>query len=186
MKLLMLMADGFEDVEAIATLDVLRRGGIDVTLLSLMQTTNVLTKTGHAFATDIAIKDFKMELASSYEGLIIPGGPASFRLMPKMPVVTEFIHYFSQKGKLVATICAAPHLVGKLGYFKERNYTVHPGFEDAIIGGHYVRDLGVIVSDNFITAKSMFYSIPFALAIYAYFYGETQRNLLEKSLMGEK
>ena len=106
--------------------------------------------------------------------------------MPNVPIVTELIHTFVNNGKVVASICAAPHLVGKLGYFKDRNYTVHPGFEGEIIGGRYLRNQGVVVDGKFITAKSMYYSIEFGLTIYGYFHGEDKKEALRKACQGEK
>ena len=70
-------------------------------------------------------------------------------------------------------------------YFKNRNYTVHPGFEGNIIGGNYQRELGVVVDGNFITAKSMYYSLEFGFSIYEYFFGKEKTVNLRKSCMGE-
>lgn len=180
MKLLMVFADGFEDTEAIGTIDVLKRGGIDVTAASLMNTLSVKTKCGFSLNVDKLFSELDLD---DYDGIIIPGGPASFKLMPNMDNLTEAIHYFAKSNKLVASICAAPHLVGRLGYFRDLDYTVHPGFEDQIIGGNYRRDLGVCKTKNFITAKSMYYSLEFGYAIYEYFYGSSEK--LRRSCQGE-
>ena len=182
MKLLMLFVDGFEDTEAIATLDVISRGGDVVTCASIMNNNVVHPK----YLPEIhLITHISGVEPSEYDGLIIPGGPGSFKLMPNIPVVEKLIRYFALNNKLVASICAAPHLVGKLGYFANRNFTVHPGFEDQVVGGNYLRDHGVVVDGNFITAKSMYYSIEFGLAIHQYFHGEESKKKLEKSLQGE-
>lgn len=182
MKLLILFVDFFEDTEAIATLDVLRRGGHEVVAASLMNREVVSPKFSKGYLTDAKIEDIDYK---AFDGVIIPGGPGSFKIMPSLPIVDEVINYFAKNNKLVASICAAPHLVGRLGYLKDRNFTVHPGFEDQVIGGIYQREKGVVVSDNFITAKSMYYSIQFGLAIDKYFLGETHANELELSLQGE-
>lgn len=183
MKFLMLMADGFEDVEAIATADVLIRGKEIVDLVSVSKTNEITSKTG-------IILNLSKNLATinigEYDGLIIPGGPASFTILDKLPVVDELIHTFMKNKKLVSAICAAPFLVGRLGYLKGKNFTVHPGFENQIIGGNYLREKGVVRDGNIITAKSMYYSIAFGLEIFEYFHGKDSRNTLEKSLCGEK
>lgn len=182
MKLLMLFVDGFEDTEAISTLDVLRRGGDEVDCLSLMDSINVKPKFSLGFVANFTQNAANFE---NYDGLIIPGGPGSFQIMPNLPIVDEIITYFAKANKLVASICAAPHLVGKLGYLKNRDFTVHPGFENFVIGGNYLREQGVVRSDNFITAKSMYYSIQFGLTIHEYFHGKESRDKLESSLKGE-
>jgi len=182
MKLLMLMADGFEDVEAIATKDVLTRGKDEVIMASMMSSLEVKTKTGHGFVCNDMIRNLDF---SSFDGLIIPGGPASFKILDKMDIVNDLIKDFVGRKKLVAAICAAPFLIGRLGYFKGLKYTVHPGFEQFIVDGIYCRENGVVVTNNFITAKSMYYSIPFGLAIHEYFHGKESRDALERSCMGE-
>jgi 4-methyl-5(b-hydroxyethyl)-thiazole monophosphate biosynthesis len=184
MKYLMLFADNFEDVEAIATLDVLKRGGDIVTSASIMGRLNVKTKCGNILTVDTLIED--VVNLKEYDALIIPGGPGSFKIMPNVPIVEELIHTFIERDKVVAAICAAPHLIGKLGYFKDKKYTVHPGFQDQIIGGTYLRDKGVVVDGKFITAKSMYYSIEFGLTIYGYFHGDIEKEALRKACMGEK
>lgn len=182
MKILMLMVDGFEDVEAIATMDVLTRGGDEVIPVSLMGRNEVYSKVFPMVKTNFTIQDVDYE---KFDALIIPGGPGSFKIMPSLPIVNEIIEYFAEEHKLIAAICAAPHLVGKLGLLKNKNFTVHPGFEDQVINGHYLRNCGVVRDGDFITAKSMYYSIEFGLAIHEYFHGTNSRDKLELSLQGE-
>ena len=183
MKYLMLFVDNFEDTEAISTMDVLKRGKDEVVGVSLMNRIEIQAKFGFKITVDKLIEDVSLD---DFDALIIPGGPGSFLIMPNLQIVTDLINYFAKKNKLVASICAAPHLVGKLGYFKNLNYTVHPGFEDQIIGGTYRRDLGVVRDSNFITAKSMYYSIEFGLKIHEYFHGTESMESLRRSCMGEK
>lgn len=183
MKYLMLIVDKFEDTEALATLDVLQRGGDEVICASVTESKNIITKCNINLTLSCFAKDFNYQ---DFDALIIPGGPGSFKIMPNLPIVENLIKDFADNGKVVAAICAAPHLVGKLGYFKNRNFTVHPGFEDQVIGGTYLRNSGVVVDGKFITAKSMFYSIEFGLAIYEYFHGKDSAEALKRSCMGEK
>lgn len=178
----MLMVDGFEDVEAIATMDVLVRGGDEVIPVSLMGRKEIYSKVFPMVKTNLMIDEIDYE---NYDALIIPGGPGSFKIMPSMPIVNEIIEYYAENHKLIAAICAAPHLLGKLGLLKDKNYTVHPGFEEMVIGGHYLRNCGVVRDGDFITAKSMFYSIEFGLTIHEYFHGTNSRDNLEASLQGE-
>lgn len=181
-KLLMLFVDGYEDTEAIATLDVLTRGGHNVTCASLMGRKNIDPKLGRQIQVDTLIEDVKLE---EYDGLVIPGGPGSFKIMCFHKEINNIINYFARNKKLVAAICAAPFMVGRLGYFKDRNYTVHPGFEDLVIGGNYQREKGVVRDGDFISAKSMYYSIAFGLEIDEYFNGKEHRDNLEKACKGE-
>ena len=182
MKLLMLFVDRFEDTEAVATLDVLKRAGFEVITASVMNREEVLPKYVKAVLADAKIEDLNYK---EFDGLVIPGGPGSFQIMPNLPIVEELIRYFADNNKLVASICAAPHLVGKLGYFNNKNFTVHPGFENFCVGGRYLREKGVVRDGNFITAKSMYYSIEFGLEITKFFKGEAFAEEVRKGLQGE-
>ena len=115
MKGLMILANGFEDVEALATLDVLRRSKLNVTLVSVNNTLEVTTQ------SNIVVKAEKLfnELdINEFDFLIIPGGRAVFQVLDKMNEIDNLINHFANNNKLVCAICAAPHLVGKLGHLK--------------------------------------------------------------------
>lgn len=182
-KLLMLFVDGVEDTEAIATLDVLTRGGHEVTCASMMGRKTINPKLGRALTLEALIENIRLD---DFDGVVIPGGPGSFKIMCYHPQIDSIISYFANNKKLVAAICAAPFMIGRLGYLKDRNFTVHPGFEDQVIGGNYLREKGVVRDGNFITGKSMWYSHEFGLEIDEYFNGKEHRENLEKSCKGEK
>lgn len=182
MKLLMLFVDKCEDTEAIATLDTLKRAGHEVTSVSLMKREVIVPKYSKGYVTDSLIENINL---SDFDGVVIPGGPGSFQIMPLIPQVDEIIKYFAKENKLVSAICAAPFLIGRLGLLKGRNFTVHPGFENEVIGGNYLRQQGVVTDGNYVTAKSMYYSIEFALAIDAYFNGEEHAKKVRLSCQGE-
>ena len=182
-KLLMLFVDGVEDTEAIATLDVLTRGGHNVTCASLMKRKQINAKLGRPITVETLIEDVDIK---AYDGLVIPGGPGSFKIMCYHPEINSIISYFADNNKLVSAICAAPFMIGRLGYLKGKNFTVHPGFEDQVIGGHYLREKGVVRDGNYITGKSMWYSHEFGLEIDEYFNGREHRENLEKACKGEK
>jgi len=178
----MLFVDGFEDTEAVATLDVLRRGGDNVDCVSLMESKTIEPKYSAGYICDFAANSIDFDI---YDALILPGGPGSFKIMPGLKIVESAIKHFMNNNKLVAAICAAPHLIGKLGYFKNRSFTVHPGFENYCLGGNYMRNCGVVQDGNIITAKSMYYSIEFGLKIHEYLHGKDSKEILEASLKGE-
>ena len=181
MKYLMLFGDNFEDVEAIATMDVLLRGGDEVVPASMMGRTSVQSARGNILTFKHLIDDVSLD---SFDGLIIPGGPGSFQILANMPKVDEIIKYFASNNKLISAICAAPMLIGRLGLLKNKHYTVFPGFEKFVVDGIH-ENAGVVEDGNFITAKAMYYSIEFGLKIHAHFHGEASKIQLEKSCKGE-
>lgn len=179
-KGIILLNNGFEDVEAIATIDVIRRAGISIETFSL-DDVNITTQTGINMKSEKLYKDIKLD---SYDFLVIPGGGAVFKYLHKRNEVSEIIKNFAEKKKLVASICAAPSLVGKLGYFKNKKFTCFPGCEEGI-EGKYTGN-GVEVVENFITAKSMAYAIDFSLEIVRYLLGKEVAKKVEKSIYASK
>ena len=179
-KGLILLNNGFEDVEAIATIDVLRRAGVGLDLVSL-DDTMITTQTGISLKSEKLLKDVKID---DYDFLVIPGGQAVFKYLHKRNEVSKLIDKFAKSGKLIATICAAPSLVGKLGLFKDKKFTCFPGCEEGIVGKYTGKPVEVV--GNFITAKSMAYTIDFALEIVKYLCGKEKAKSVENSIYANK
>lgn len=181
MKGLVIIADYFEDTELIATIDVLLRNNDQITLASALDRKELISKCNVKMNADVYLKDVNYD---EFDFLFIPGGPGAFKILNTIKKVDEAIKDFAKKGKLVATICAAPMLVGRLNYLNNRNYTIYPGFEEYVVGG--IHSCSPVVRDgNFITAKSMYYSIDLGLEIISYFYGEERKEQIKLSLKGE-
>lgn len=181
MKGLVLLADYFEDTEALTTTDVLIRAGEQITLAGVNQL-QIKTQCGHSIFGDVILKNIDYK---TYDYLVIPGGKAAYTILNQDTLVEEVIDYFASNKKLIAAICAGPHLLAKMGLFDYREFTCFPGFEQYSKFGKYRGDLGVVRDECFVTAKSMFYSIEFALNIIAFLYGENKAKQIEKSLKGE-
>lgn len=182
MKALIILENGFEDVEALCTYDILKRSGVELVKASLYEL-YVTTSYGHKINTDCLLKYIDMP-EKEFDFLIIPGGKAVFNVLDKSKEIDELIDAFYNENKLIASICAAPLLIGKRGYFKDLEYTCFPGCEETIIAGNKVED-GVVTSANFITATSMYYSTLFALEIIRFMQGEKQREKVLNMIMGK-
>lgn len=180
MKGLIILADGFEDVEAIGTIDILRRSGIEIKTCAI-SSINIVTSHNIKIEADCLLKDLEEE----YDFLVIPGGRAVSTILDKSKEIDELIKEFAKKNKLIAAICAAPSLVGKLGYLKNKEFTCFPGFEDKVIDGKYSSNKGVVVSGNFITSKAMGYTNDFALSIVEFLQGKKQREKIANSIIGK-
>lgn len=181
MKGLILITNNFEDVEAIATVDVLRRARIEIDYVSLNDTLENKTQSGLNIKCDKLISNVALE---SYDFLVIPGGKAVMTELVDRSEITKIINYFASSNKLIASICAAPFLVGRLGYFEGGKYTCFPGCNKGVEKGKRV-DKPVVRYKNFITAKSMAYSIDFALEIIDYLLGKAIKNQIDLSVHGE-
>ena len=130
MKALFIISNGFEDSEALTTLDLLRRAKIDCDLCSIMNNSPVTSSHNLVVIPDSLYKDIKLE---DYDFLVLPGGAHVYKNLHNLEEVSNIINYFYNSNKLIASICAAPSLVSKLGLFDGLKYTCFPGcdFEGA-------------------------------------------------------
>lgn len=182
MRGLVILGDGFEDTEAIATIDILRRAKLDLDLVAVENSLELLTQSGITVKADMLLSEIKVE---NYNFIVIPGGKAVFNVLDKTLALSDIILDFADKDKLIAAICAGPSQVGKLGLYEGEYYTCFPATESVIPSGNYQPNNGVVVSDNYITAKAMGYSIDFALAIVEYLLGKDASDKVRKSIHGE-
>lgn len=180
MKGIIILADGFEDVEALATIDILRRSKIVIDTISL-DNKIITTQSKNKIVTDYSYSEINI---NDYDFLIIPGGIAVYNVLDNNKIVDDIIETFYKKNKLICAICAAPMLLVKKGYLDNKKYTIFPSCFDKTQKGLYV-DEGVIEEDQFITAKSMYYSIDFALTIVEKLQGKNQKERMLKQIQGK-
>lgn len=158
------MADGCEEIEALTVVDLARRAGIEVAMISI--TGEKLVKGAHGinFQTDIPAEymDFDM-----LDGIVLPGGMPGTLNLGANDYVQKIIAQFASEGKLVSAICAAPSVLGEAGLLKGKKATSYPGFEDKLIGAEICKE-AVVVDGNIITSRGMGTAIDFALAIIEY------------------
>lgn len=170
-KSFLFLADGFEETEAIGTLDVLRRGGVAVQTVSVMGKQDVKGAHGVVIKADVLLQEM---LKEEGEFLIFPGGmPGAQNLSECKELMGYLQEHFSRQGK-VAAICAAPALVlGKLPLKKDIRMTCYPGFEK-YLPGRQVLPEGVVVDENIITGRGPGYAFAFGLEIVKHLCGEAK------------
>ena len=149
--------NGFEEIEAITTIDLLRRAKIAVTTVSITGTPMVLGAHNIAVEADGQIERIDF---SDAEMLILPGGQTK---LDACSALCELLIEHNNAGKPIAAICAAPAVLGKLGILAGKQATCYPGFQEAL-GESYVGGL-VVESKNIITAKGPGLSADFAFCI---------------------
>lgn len=156
-----LVADGFETIECLTMVDVLRRGGVRVTLVSIMSTRDAVSSQQIGIECDCTFDEVDFD---EYDYVVLPGGlPGTTHLRQDQRVcdlVTEFA-----ATRHVAAICAAPSILGELGLLVGRRATCFPGFEKSFPAGTYAGEKTVVVDGNIITASGMGQALPFALAV---------------------
>lgn len=156
-----LAADGFETIEGLTILDVLRRGGVRVSLVSVMDTRDVVSAQQVGIACDFTLDEID---PSEYDYLVLPGGLPGTTNLRRDPRVCELVREFAIN-RHVAAICAAPSILGELGLLVGRRATCFPGFEESFPAGTYAGDRTVVTDGNIITASAMGQALPFALAV---------------------
>ncbi len=178
MKGLMLLANGFEDNEALTVRDVLLRAGIEITTASIDEEISVISSHKLKVFADELLKNLDLD---NFTFLILPGGGKGTANLKMSSLVSKTVLDFATKNKLICAICAAPGVLGRLGLLKGKNYTCFPNCED---GEGNNTNKEVEIDSNFITARSMFYSIDFALAIIEKLLGKEKKEEIIKQIKG--
>lgn len=156
------LADGFEDIEAIGTIDILRRCGLQV------QTLSVSGKRVITSAHDLIIKAdsiFRKNHLLNCEAMVFPGGLKGATTMAKNTILRQTIQQQANQGTLIAAICAAPMILGAAGVIKNKHVTIYPGMEEHVSEGIVHNNSYVVEHDNFITACGPAATRYFATAI---------------------
>ncbi|HAE62071.1 MAG TPA: DJ-1 family protein [Eubacteriaceae bacterium] len=180
MKAAIFLAEGFEEIEALATVDVLRRGGIDVKTVSVTGKFDVEGAHGITVLTDILFEDTDFH---GVDILILPGGMPGTRNLEKHSGLIDLIKRFHKDNKWIAAICAAPKILGKLGLLKGQVATCYPGFEKDLEGA-ILSDESVVLSSQFITSRGAGTAVLFGLKIVELLKNkETADELKEKMIV---
>ncbi len=169
-KVYVFLADGFEDVEALIPIDVLRRGGVEVTTVSVMDGSQVVESAhGVQIVADALIEDCDF---SDADLLLLPGGMPGASNLYDCSGVQEAVLAQNEAGRNIAAICAAPAVVlGQLGILEGRKATCYPGFEKLLHGAEYTGEL-CTVSGNITTAEGPAAAFPFAYQLLSVLAGE--------------
>ncbi len=161
-KAVVFLADGFEDIEALAPVDILRRGGVDVTIAGV---TGMQVTSSHNVKV-MADKDIKDINADDYDAFICPGGmPGATNLRDS--IVTDIIKDAYSKGKIVSAICAAPMVLDKAGVLADKNFTMYPGMENYAPSGSYKNDKFVVKDGRVITGAGPAAAFEYAFELLA-------------------
>lgn len=160
-KVYVFMADGFEDIEALIPIDVLRRGDISVTTVSINATTTVNSAHGVPIVADTTFGEANFDDADL---LMLPGGLPGATNLDAHQGVCDALCQQVVKGKMVSAICAAPMVLGRLGLLKGKRATCYPGCEKALTGAEYTHEL-CTVDGLIVTGEGPAASLPYAYTL---------------------
>lgn len=173
------LAGGFEEIEALATVDVLRRAEIEVELVSITGDKMVTGAHGISVMADILYEEGDYDQC---EMILLPGGmPGTTNLMAHQGLTREIIKYAKAEDKRLAAICAAPMILGKLSLLEGKEATVFPGFEDQLLGAKLSPEK-VVVDGRIITSKGPGTAFDFALKLVEILKNPEIANDVKKSM----
>lgn len=161
MTVLFFLADGFEETELIAPVDILRRAGADVRLVSIEDTLTVTGSHGIIIYADVLVTD---ALSIEFGAIVLPGGLKGTNRLKESVWTEKFLKIATETGAYISAICAAPTVLGKFGLLEGKNFTCYPGMESEIEEGIYTAK-GVECDDVFVTGEAMGSSLEFGFKL---------------------
>lgn len=161
-KAIVFLADGFEEVEGLTVVDLLRRAQIDVETVSIMETKKVIGRSRIQVKAD---QELGKAVFDDADMLVLPGGQPGTTYLGENEKVRKVLLKFDKEDKKIAAICAAPTVLGKYGLLKGKRATCYPGCEDQLTGAEIVLDEEVVKDGNIITSRGAGTAIPFALKL---------------------
>ena len=178
MKIAILLADGFEEVEALTPIDLLRRANLDLDIIGIEK--ELITGAhGIKVFADIISCDAD---ASLYNAVILPGGMPGTLNLDKSDFTDRILNSVASKNGRIAAICAAPLILGKRDLLKGKEAICYPGFEGELIGAS-LSEKSVVTDGLITTAKGMGVALDFAKELVALFCGEETMLRLSEAIM---
>jgi protein deglycase len=171
------LADGFEEIEAVTIIDILRRTGCHVTTAGLKKR-EVAGAHEISVQADTVIK----QLPHSFDGVVLPGGMPGTDNLLSSPKVISLVRNTFNEGLLCAAICAAPIVLGKAGILEGRRATCYPGYEDQLTGAKLI-EAAVVRDKNVVTSRGVGTTIAFALELVIILCGEKAAESCAKKIL---
>ena len=177
-KVYVFFANGFEEIEALTVVDMLRRAEVETVMVSIMPEKTVLGAHNIPVVADGLFEDYNY---GDGDMLVLPGGmPGTNNLMAHEGLRDELFVY-RDANKYMAAICAAPSVLGMNGLLRGKKATCYPGFEDKLLGAEVTKER-VVTDGNMITGKGMGTAIDFAAAIIEVLCGEEVAQKVLKAI----
>lgn len=178
-NVIVFLAEGFEEVEALTPVDILRRAGAFVTLAGV-GASEITGARGVKVVCDAVVSDIDIE---SCDMIVLPGGFPGFETLAKSDKVMSAIDYMIEKGRFVTAICGAPAVVlGKNGYLKDKKAVCYPGMECDLNCKEAVSD-NVCCDGNIITSKSAATAMEFSFALCEALLGKKASDTVKKGIV---
>ncbi len=178
-KIAVFFAIGYEEIEALTVVDLCRRAGITVDMISITGESTVAGSHGIAVKMDKLLADVNFE---ELDMIVLPGGMPGTKNLEACDALMKQVDAFYAAGKPISAICAAPSIFGHRGHLQGRKACAYPGFESHLEGAQ-VSANPVEVSEHVTTSRGLGTAIPFSLAIVERFCGSEKAEELAKSII---
>lgn len=173
------LADGCEEVEALTVVDLLRRAGLQVIMISIMKSKMIISSHQVKIEADVLFEENDF---NQLDAIVLPGGMPGTLNLDKHAGVRKIVQDFYKENKLVAAICAGPSVLGHIGILKGKRATCFPGVEKELAGATCT-GMPVEQSGNVITGRAMGSAIEFSLKIILELMDEETENKVRKSIV---
>lgn len=160
-RAVMLFAEGYETVEALMVVDILRRGGVEVTMTSISEEEFVRSSHGVNIEMDAVMGEIDV---LSYDAIILPGGMPGTLNLGESDAVKKALLAMNEAGKIVSAICAAPGVLGKYGLLEGKNACSYPDHEVNLRGAQVLRE-PVVTDGNIVTSRGLGTALEFGLRL---------------------
>ncbi len=176
------LADGFEEIEALAPVDFLLRAGVEVKTVGVSRRG---CRGAHGISVEADILPREVELDENVQGIILPGGMPGAENLNNNEDVQAAIDFCAENNKIIGAICAAPFIIGRKGLLEGKNATCFPGFEEELKGAKVLED-GVVIDGNIVTAKGAGVAWEFGAAICSLIEGEEKALQILRGIQWRK
>lgn len=178
-KVYVFLADGFEEIEGLTVVDILRRAGAETEMVSVMGRKEILGSHGIRVQADCLLEEAAPDLADM---LVLPGGLRGTENLEHCGSLLEAVKKAYAEGRKVAAICAAPRILAGLGLLDGKRATVYPSMEDRMAGAELVREPAV-TDGNVTTGRGMGAAVPFALELTAVLLGREKAEQIGREIV---
>ncbi len=180
-KAFILLADGFEEIEALAPIDILKRAKVDVKLLAIGDSDMVTSSLGVVVKAEGLLKDHLDELPHL---VLTPGGGLGSENLKKSKLVTDLLKRQNDAGKWIASICASPIALDEAGVLDGKNFTCYPGTEASINSGKHIAER-IVVDGNLVTAQGPGVALDFGYKVVELLLNKAAADLLRNAMLAE-
>ena len=176
------LADGFEEIEALCPVDIMRRAGLSVITVGISKK-EIIGSHGITVIADIT--DAELSFDEDIDLIFLPGGMPGTKNLDASSAVHKMLDLALEQNSYIAAICAAPMILGKRGLLIEKEAVCYPGFEEYLIGANVPTDKNIVFDGKIITAKGMGVATDFGLALTTILCGKEKADSLRHAIIAD-